>query len=134
MISISRAQLLWILLAILVFISAAAQAQTARYEVELTVVLPTERESGAEGEPRTPLARDEIATTSIYRAGELLLATEGAAERVVVELPSCSASGLTATVTDTAGLESAHSDDLTVNVCRPMPPRISGFRTPPASP
>lgn len=85
-------------------------------------------------EDGSPLAAADIATTTLYAGSAVLITQNGLASRVVVDLPTCSASHLTGTVTDKDGLESARSAILTVELCRPSAPELSGVRVPPGAP
>lgn len=85
-------------------------------------------------EDGSPLTAADIATTTLYAGSAVLITENGLASRVVVDLPTCSASHLTGSVTDKDGLESARSAVLTVELCRPSAPELSGVRVPPAGP
>lgn len=111
-----------IIATILIFASAAAAA----IDVELSIKHPLTRENGK------AITAADIATTTIYAGSAVLITESGLASKVVVDLPTCTASNLTATVTDKSGLESAHSAVLTVELCRPSAPELSGLRAPPA--
>lgn len=103
----------------------AASFCVSAVNVELGVRHDLTRENGS------PITAADIATTTIYAGNAVLITENGLASKVVVDLPSCSASHLTATVTDRDGLESAHSAVLTVELCRPSAPELSGVRSPP---
>lgn len=83
-------------------------------------------------ENSSPITAADIATTTLYAGSAVLITETGLASRIVVDLPTCSASHLTGTVTDKDGLESVHSAVLTVELCRPSAPELSGVRAPPA--
>lgn len=110
-----------IIAAILLAVSTMAGA----INVEIGVRHDLTRENGS------PIMAADIAATTIYAGGAVLISESGLASKIVVDLPTCTASHLTGTVTDKDGLESAPSAMLTVELCRPSAPGLDGVRAPP---